>query len=151
MSLRRLPIEVCVHPQTVDLFDEVERDYPEVKRQLLADFRQYVESGFERRPKRFGKVDLYTRPASVLSAQLMHIHICMPPPKDFPAHLPVARMTCRRNEPHRDASLVYVRGECEDHRYCILGLLYPYAHEQAQDNGLMLRLAALAREFRDNN
>ncbi|MCD6008675.1 type II toxin-antitoxin system YafO family toxin [Modicisalibacter zincidurans] len=63
----------------------------------------------------------------------------------------VAQMTCRRKEPHRDASLVYVHGEFEDHRYCILGLLYSYAHERAQDNGLMLRLAELAREFRDNN
>ncbi|WP_312480751.1 type II toxin-antitoxin system YafO family toxin [Stutzerimonas nitrititolerans] len=58
---------------------------------------------------------------------------------------------CRKGAPHKDAALVYVRGELEESKYCILGVLYPDAHAKARADKIMRYLARLAKEWRDEN
>jgi mRNA interferase YafO len=144
-------LEVDFHPETQDLFDEVELAHPGLQENLRADFALLMESNWDYRPKRFGKVDQYTWPPSIVSSMLMHIHICMPPLDDFPRNIPVSRMTCKRGDGLRDAALVYVQGEMFEERYCILALLYPHAHRRARTERLMIKLGRLAREFRERN
>lgn len=53
------------------------------------------------------------------------------------------------NAPDKDAALVYVQGELEEDRYCLLAILYPGAHQQARDNRTIPYLARLAQAFKD--
>ncbi|MBZ9558738.1 MULTISPECIES: type II toxin-antitoxin system YafO family toxin [unclassified Modicisalibacter] len=140
---------VHFHEQSEYLFDEVDRQYPGFKQELVADFKACVESFFDYRPPRFGKFDLYTRPPSLRGLEIWHIHICMPPKAGFPAHLEQQRMKCDARYPERDAALVYVQGLLDEDEYCLLAMLYPHAHEKANDERRMLWIADMARDFRD--
>ncbi|MCK0746211.1 type II toxin-antitoxin system YafO family toxin [Chromohalobacter nigrandesensis] len=140
---------VHFHAQSEYLFDQVDAQHPGLKQALVDDFKACVESFFDYRPPRFGKFDLYTRPPSLRGLDIWHIHICMPPRAGFPTHLEQRRMVCNRQEPERDASLVYVQGLIEEDEYCLLAMLYPYAHEKAENEQRMLWIADMARDFRD--
>lgn len=144
-------IEVELHPETQSLFEEVESSFPGLIQNLVGDFRAWLESDLEYWPRRFGKVSYYNQPPSVRSASLLHVHICMPPREGFSDRIPVSERKCKVGEPERDAALVYVQGEFHEERYCILALLYPNAHEKAQEEKTILGLASLARNFRDEN
>ncbi|QFT84983.1 putative toxin YafO [Halomonas sp. THAF12] len=140
---------VHFHPESEYLFDEVDAQHPGLKQALRDDFKAYVESDFDDRPARFGKFDLYTQPPWIRSLEVWHIHICMPPRSGFPSHLEQRRMVCRRDEPDRDAALVYVQGLIEEDEYCLLAMLYPRAHEEARNVRQMLWIGDMARDFRN--
>lgn len=58
-------------------------------------------------------------------------------------------MVCSRQEPGRDASLVYVQILIDEDEYCLLAMFYPYAHEKAENEKRMLWIAGMARNLRN--
>ena len=124
---------VHFHADSEYLFDEVDAQHPGLKESLREDFKSCIESFFDYRPPRFGKFDLYSWPASLRDLEIWHVHICMPPREGFPANLEQRRMVCSKSEPERDACLVYVRGLIYENDYCLLAMLYPYAHQKAEE------------------
>lgn len=137
------------HPGTFrEFFEDPLKDFPTLAEDLMADFTMYKGQG--KLPRRFGRDVPYTQPHAAFRAQLMHIHLKLPPGL-FPESLPQADRTCSRKLPDKDAALVYVRGELDESRYCILGVLYPNAHAMAREEKTMQYLARLAQKFRDEN
>ncbi|MFC0269253.1 type II toxin-antitoxin system YafO family toxin [Kushneria aurantia] len=142
-------IDVSFHPETEYLFDEVEAAHPGLKSELVQGFRTCIESNFDVRAPRFGKFDPYLQPPSVLSAELWHVHICMPPRRDFDARrLRWDEMKCRTDEPELDAALVYVQGLMDRDAYCLIAFLYPKAHHKSNQDAFMKWLARLGKQFR---
>lgn len=134
------------HPDTFEeFFAEPLKDFPTLAEDLMADFVTYIGTGAL--PSTFGRDAPYVEPYAAYRAHLMHIHLKLPP-ESFPEGLPQADRTCDRK---RDAALVYVRGELEENRYCILGVLYPHAHAKAREEKIMRYLARLAQKFRDEH
>lgn len=134
------------HPATFEeFFSEPLKDFPTLAQDLMADFTMY--KGADKLPSTFGRDAPYVQPHAAYRAHLMHIHLKLPP-EEFPKRLPQIDRTCTRK---RDAALVYVRGELEENRYCILGVLYPNAHAKAREEKIMRYLARLAQEFRDTH
>lgn len=137
------------HPATyAEFFTEPLAKFPSLAADLLQDFVRYKSTG--ELPSYFGCDVPYTQPQLAFNAQLMHIHLCLPP-DFFPPNLPQYDRKCRKNAPLKDAALVYVRGEMEENRYCILGVLHPDAHAKARNEKTMRHLARLAKTFRDEN
>src|SRR5690606_19989716 len=122
--------------------------HPSLAEDILKDFIRYKSEGVL--PSYFGCDVPYTQPQLAFNVNLMHIHLCLPP-DSFPDKLPQPDRTCRKGAPHKDAALVYVRGELEESKYCILGVLYPDAHAKARADKIMRYLARLAKEWRDEN
>lgn len=89
------------------------------------------------------------RPPAIAGC-IEHIHLCIPP-RNFPKRQKQGQRKCRKGEPENDVALVYARGLFENHRFCIIGILMPDAHEQANNNELMTWLGRLGREFRSEN
>ncbi|WP_312921151.1 type II toxin-antitoxin system YafO family toxin [Stutzerimonas nitrititolerans] len=142
-------VTVVIHPLTKsEFFTQPLAAFPGLIADLEKDFVAYKSGG--RLPSYFGCDVPYTQPAAVFNAQLMHIHLCLPP-DFFPPNIPQFDRKCRKNAPHKDSALVYVRGELEESRYCILGVLYPQAHAKARNEKMMKYLARLAKEWRDEN
>ena len=134
------------HPDTFEeFFSEPLKDFPTLAEDLMADFATYV--GPEQLPSTFGRDAPYTQPYAAFRAHLMHIHLKLPPEK-FAEGVPQSDRTCSRKQ---DAALVYVRGELEENRYCILGVLYPHAHAKAREEKIMRYLARLAQAYRDTH
>lgn len=132
------------HPDTFDdFFTEPLKDFPTLAEDIKAEFLQYKSTG--ELPSIFGREVPYVEPFAAYRAQLMHIHLKLPP-ETFPENLPQHDRTCNSM---RDAALVYVRGELEENRYCLFGVLYPHAHAKARDEKMMRYLARLAQAFRD--
>lgn len=144
-------VDVSFHPETEYLFDDVDHDFPGLKEALRDDFKAYIESDFDYRPPRFGKCDLFQWPHSIRGQFIWHIHICLPPSPGFPGGVPQQRLTCQRNNPDRDACLVYVQGLFDEDAYCLLAFMYPDAHGMAQSERFMLWLDRMARDFRENH
>jgi len=141
------PVTAFIHPDSERLFfDEPLKDFPRLRVNLLDDFIQYKATDFQ--ISYFGRDAAYTQPFQALRAQMSHIHLCLPP-RTFPRDLPRNDRTCKKNQPDRDAALVYVRGLLEENRYCLLGVLYPDAHAKAREEKVMRYLARLAQAFRD--
>lgn len=143
-------VDVVVHPGTYQYFSACERDFPGLLEHLKSDFRIYMRTDGEMLPRRFGRDVPYTQPPKAITAQLMHIHICLPP-REFSRNIPQFDRRCRLGEPERDAALVYVQGLMNEDIYCLLALLYPEAHGKARDRNIMNYLARLAEEFREQN
>ncbi|MBU1806364.1 MAG: type II toxin-antitoxin system YafO family toxin [Gammaproteobacteria bacterium] len=142
-------VTVEFHPETYEeFFSQPLVCYPTLAEDIKLDFIRYKAEGFL--PDYFGCDVPYTQPHIVFAAQLMHIHLCLPP-DFFPPNLPQFDRKCRKGAAHKDAALVYVRGELEEGRYCILGVLYPDAHAKARNEKIMRYLARLAKTFRDEN
>ena len=140
---------VTYHPDTYDeFFAEPLKAFPTLTQDLMSDFLMYKGTG--QLPRYFGRDVPYTQPHAAFRAQLMHIHLRLPPSL-FPANLPQQDRVCRKGAPERDAALVYVRGELEDNRYCIFGVFYPDAHAKAREEKTMRYLARLAQRFRDEH
>lgn len=140
---------VTYHPDTYDeFFSDLLADFPTLPQDLMADFLMYKGTG--QLPMRFGRDAPYTQPHAAYRAQLMHIHLKLPPDR-FPENLPQWDRVCKKQTPHKDAALIYVRGELEEHRYCLFGVLYPDAHARAREEKVMRYLARLAQKFRDEN
>lgn len=137
------------HPDTYnEFFEQPLKDFPTLAENLKADFIRYKTLGDL--PRYFGCDVPYTQPHMAFKAQLMHIHLRLPP-NLFPSNLPQIDRKCKKGKPQDDAVLVYVRGELEDHRFCILGVLHPDGHAKAREEKLMRYLARLAQKFRDEN
>lgn len=142
-------VSVEFHPISfAEFFTQPLVNYPTLAADLKADFVAYKGAGVL--PSYFGCDVPYTQPQLAFNAQLMHIHLRLPP-DFFPPNLPQHDRKCRKGEPENDAALVYVRGELEENRFCILGVLYPNAHAKARDEKIMRYLARLAKEFREKN
>ncbi|OLU31465.1 hypothetical protein BVH03_08305 [Pseudomonas sp. PA15(2017)] len=122
--------------------------FPTLAQDLLGDFLRYKGDGVL--PSYFGCDVPYTQPQLAYNARLMHIHLCLPP-DFFPPNLPQFDRKCRKGAPNKDAALVYVGGELDEDKYCLLGVLYPDAHSRAREEKVMRYLARLAKEFRDLN
>lgn len=138
-----------IHPDTYrDFFLEVLKDYPGLDSALLKDFATYKQTGIP--SDRFGRDAPYVWPVAAFSANLMHIHLKLPPDR-FPKNLPQIDRVCRKGAPQKDAALVYVRAELEEHRYCLLAVLYPDGHAKAREEKLMRYLSRLGQQFRDEN
>lgn len=134
------------HPDTFEeFFAEPLKDFPELADDLLADFVRYKSK--DELPSTFGRDAPYIQPYAAYRAHLMHIHLKLPP-EVFPERLPQIDRTCTKK---RDAALVYVRGELEENRYCIFGVLYPNAHAKAREEKVMRYLARMAQGFRDTH
>ncbi len=134
------------HPDTFEeFFTEPLKDFPTLAEDLMADFVTYVGTG--KLPSTFGRDAPYTQPYAAYRAHLMHIHLMLPP-NTFAGGIPQRDRVCSRKQ---DAAIVYVRGELEENRYCILGVLYPSAHAKAREEKIMRYLARLAQEFRDTH
>ncbi|MGN8247699.1 type II toxin-antitoxin system YafO family toxin [Pseudomonas sp. SMV7] len=143
------PITAVYHPETyAEFFSQPLKDFPSLADNLLADFINY-KSG-RGLPSYFGCDVPYTQPHLAYTAQLMHIHLQLPP-HAFPEGVPQFDRKCKKGQPQNDAALVYVRGELEENRYCILGVLHPDAHAKARSEKIMRYLARLAKKFRDEN
>ncbi|WP_089168814.1 type II toxin-antitoxin system YafO family toxin [Azotobacter chroococcum] len=133
---------VRIHPETYGpLFSDVAKDFPGLIDTLIADFKRYVDQG--ELPDYFGRDVPYVEPAAAFNARLMHLHLKVPP-GSFPARRPQRDRTS-------DTALVYVRGELEEHEYCLLALFHPGAHKQARNPAIMQSLARLAKKFRDEH
>lgn len=144
------PVEVSFHPSTYErFFKPLESSHPGFLDQLLADFCRYQQSMREDLPDYFGLDVEYGSPPAIAGC-IEHIHLCIPP-RNFPKRQKQAQRKCRKGEPENDIALVYARGLFENHKFCIIGILMPSAHDQANDNELMLYLGRLGREFRNDN
>lgn len=142
-------IEVYINEYTrKDFFDEIFLKYPELEIQLINDFKRYKSTG--ELPIYFGRDAPYIRPYSAEKACLMHIHLKIPP-DSFPRDRVQYFRTHKQGDPEKDICLVYVQGLIEDHRYSLLAIIHPNAHEKARNYQLMDRLAQVAQKFRDNN
>lgn len=142
-------ITAVYHPETYsEFFEEPLKDFPTLAENLKADFVLYKTRGDL--PSYFGCDVPYIQPHLAFTTQLMHIHLQLPP-NSFPAGLPQFDRKCKKGQPQNDAALVYVRGELEENRYCILGVLHPDAHAKARSEKIMRYLARLAKKFRDEN
>lgn len=142
-------VTVEFHPDTYDEFFAVSlANYPGLAEDLRKDFLLYKSE--DKLPSYFGCDVPYTQPQLAFIAHLMHIHLCLPP-DFFPPNLPQFDRKCRKGAPDKDAALVYVRGEMEENRYCLIGVLYPDAHSKARQEKIMRYLARLAKKFRDEN
>lgn len=136
------------HDDTFDyFFKPVFKVYPHLHDDLLEDFRRY-RSGVL--PSYFGKDSPYTAPESVRQGHMWHIHLKVPP-SQWPQNLAQHARVCAKGAPESDLALVYVQGEYELHRFCLLGVLGPDAHQQAKDKALMNFLASAAKRFREVN
>lgn len=131
-----------------EFFAKPLEQFPTLAQDLLSDFLRYKAEG--KLPSYFGRDVAYTHPQLALNAHLMHIHLCLPP-DFFPPNLPQFDRKCRMGAPHKDAALVYVRGDLEEDTYCLIAVLHPDAHGQARQEKIMRYLARLAKEFRDQN
>src|SRR5690554_7950435 len=99
------------HPETYkEFFDEPLKDFPDLAEVIREEFMRY--KGLGELPSIFGRDAPYIQPHAALRAQLMHIHLKLPPER-FPENLPQYDRTCRKS---RDAALVYVQGELEENR-----------------------------------
>ncbi|WP_313324250.1 type II toxin-antitoxin system YafO family toxin [Stutzerimonas nitrititolerans] len=137
------------HPDTFEeFFTGPLVAHPSLAEDILKDFIRYKSEGVL--PSYFGCDVPYTQPQLAFNVNLMHIHLCLPP-DSFPDKLPQPDRKCRKGAPHKDAALVYVRGELEESKYRILGVLYPDAHAKARADKIMRYLARLAKEWRDEN
>lgn len=137
------------HPATFDeFFTEPLKDYPSLAADIMSDFILYKGTG--KLPARFGRDAPYIQPIQAMRAQLMHIHLALPP-DSFPDNLRQYDRVSRKANPNKDAALIYVRGELEENRYCLLGVLYPDAHALQRRDKLMRYLARLAQAFRDDH
>lgn len=146
-----MAVEVEFHPETfAEFFAPVDESYPGLSARLKRDFERYVASDRNSRPTYFGRDTSYTWPEAAYQAQLMHIHIELPPGRFRQDVAPFYRV-CRRGNPERDAALVYVQGMLEEDQYRILAFLWPDAHEKARDKAVMLYFARIAKEFRDTH
>lgn len=142
-------VTVEIHPATkAEFFTQVLAAYPTLIRDLAADFEAYKGRGVL--PSYFGCDVAYTEPTSAYNAHMMHIHLCLPP-DHFKPNTPQFDRKCPMNAPHKDVALVYVRGELEENRFCILAVLHPNAHAKARDEKMMKYLARMAKDFRDKN
>lgn len=142
-------VTVEIHPATkAEFFSQVLAAYPTLINDLEADFKAYKGDGVL--PSYFGCDVAYTQPAAVYNAHMMHIHLCLPP-DFFPPNTPQFDRKCPMKNPLKDAALVYVRGELEESRFCILGVLHPGAHAKAREENMMKYLARMAKQFRDQN
>lgn len=130
------------HPATFEaFFSEPLKDFPSLADDLLADFVHY--KSMDQLPATFGRDAPYVEPWAAFDAGIMHIHLKLPP-EFFPKKRPQFDRTT-------DTALVYVRGDLEDNRYMIFGVLHPNAHAQAREERIMRYLARLAKEFRDTH
>lgn len=144
------PVEVSFHPDTYDrFFRPLESSNPGFLDQLLVDFCRYQQSMRDDLPDYFGFDAEYGSPPAIAGC-IEHIHLCIPP-RNFPKRQKQGQRKCRKGEPENDVALVYARGLFENNRFCIIGILMPDAHEQANNNELMLYLGRLGREFRNEN
>lgn len=144
------PVEVSFHPDTYDTyFKPLEATNPGFLSGLLADFCRYQQSMRDDLPDYFGFDAEYGSPKEI-SGCLEHIHLCIPPRK-FPEKLKQGQRKCKVGDPTNDVALVYARGRIEFHKFCIIGILMPDAHAQANNNDLMLYLGRLGREFQYAN
>lgn len=143
-------VEVDFHPATRHYFDTIDATFPGFKHELLESFTDYIASNREVVPDCFGNDAPYTQPYSAFRAGLMHIHIAVPP-TTFPSKRPQADRKCPMNAPDQDAALVYVQGELEEDHYCLLAILYPSAHQLANDQRTIPYLARLAQAFKDSH
>jgi len=144
------PVEVSFHPDTYDrFFKPLEASHPGFLEQLVEDFRRYQGSMREELPDYFGFDAEYGSPAQIAGC-IEHIHLCIPP-RSFAGHKRQYDRKCRKGEPENDIALVYARGLFEHHRFCIIALLMPDAHEQGRSESLMVYLGQLGRRFRNDN
>lgn len=142
---------VFYHP---DLYEEfiaplsrIRKDIPEI---ILNDFKRYIESDFEELPSYFGVDNLYGSPPD-LAGIMGHIHLRIPPNK-FPSNVAQAYRKCKKNDPANDIALVYVQGDEDDSKYCILAIVMPNAHSRMKPNLKLIRkLGSYAKEFKENN
>lgn len=145
-----MPVEVSFHDETFEkFFKPVDQSYPGLSDDLRRDFIRYIESDRESIPDYFGRDVPYLQPELAAQVHLMHIHILIKP-DTFPRRKTQLDRVCPR-DPQRDAALVYVQGELEENRYCLLAFFWPDAHGKARDKGAMNYLARLAKRFRDEN
>lgn len=143
-------VDVCFHSATYDLFFKpLESSHPELMNVLLEDFRRYQQSMRDDLPHYFGYDAEYGSPREIAGC-IEHIHLCIPP-RTFKKRQRQIDRKCRIGEPENDVALVYARGLMEYHKFCIIGILMPDAHQQSRNNELMLHLGRLGREFRYAN
>lgn len=144
------PVEVVFHSQTYDAyFKPLELSHPGFLKILLNDFCRYQQSMRDYLPDYFGFDAEYGSPREIAGC-IEHIHLCIPP-RSFPPNLRQSYRRCRVGDPQNDVALVYARGRIEFQRFCIIGILMPDAHRQANGRDLMLYLGRLGREFRNDN
>ncbi|QQN20991.1 type II toxin-antitoxin system YafO family toxin [Pseudomonas cannabina] len=142
-------ISATFHPLSyVEFFGPLLADYPGLDTDILQAFTEYKATG--RASGIIGRDAPYVEPYAAFRANLMHIHLKLPP-GEFPKNLPQIDRVCRKGQPHKDAALVYVKGELEEYKYCLLAVLYPSGHAKAREEKIMRYLARLAQQFRDEN
>jgi mRNA interferase YafO len=142
-------IEVVTHDVT---WNELLRSLsPELQKffsDVAEDFKDYKEK--DETPEYFGRDTVYLQPPLAEQIGLMHIHLAVPPFK-FDQNRTAYDRVCPRDNPNCDAALIYVNGWLENHRYCLLGILWPSAHEQQRKAELMQRISRHAKTWRDLN
>lgn len=144
------PVEVSFHPSTYDrYFKPLEASHPGFLDVLVADFTRYQQSMRNDLPDYFGFDAEYGSPAAIAGC-LEHIHLCIPPNK-FDSRRPQAYRKCKEEDPANDIALLYARGLFETHRFCIIGILMPSAHDLHKNNELMSELGGYARRFQRDN
>ncbi|WP_426817682.1 type II toxin-antitoxin system YafO family toxin [Winslowiella sp. 2C04] len=142
-------IEVSINSHTKEeFFNEAFFRFPELEASILQDFQRYKATG--ELPHYFGRDVAYTQPYSAFRSGLMHIHLCLPP-NSFPKNRPQNDRVCKRDDPERDACLVYVQGELYENRYSLIAIMHPDAHEKARQHSIMSYLSTVAQDFKDNN
>lgn len=130
-----------------DLLEPVLDQYPDLLRQIEADFKSYIESNRLVIPDYFGCDVPYVKQEAAIKQGLMHIHLAIPPVK-FPANRPQWDRKCPK-DPATDAALVYAQGLYDEDQYVLIAILHPGAHSQANNRRIMQRLIDAAKAFRD--
>lgn len=113
--------------------------------ELVADFRNYLKTGKEWVPSYFGRDVRYERPADAVLNDLRHIHL---KPTEAEEHIETPAKAWDDAAPqfYRTSNkfLVYTCGESNQDCYIILAIVFPRAHELAEDGDHMAYLIKMA-------
>lgn len=141
---------------TVDYFEKsynyffapVFVEFPSLKQSLLDDFAAYKSTG--ELPDYFGRDTRYDRPADIIDAELMHLHLKLGK-NDFDLPPKQANLSDTQTiQWYRtsNTALVYSQNLLDENSYSLIALFHPVAHMSANNDDRMRVLAQYSRDFR---
>ncbi|MGB0467825.1 MAG: type II toxin-antitoxin system YafO family toxin [Pontibacterium sp.] len=112
---------------------------------LIAGFLKYLKAGKEGAPSYFGRDVAYHKPRAAVLSDLHHLHL-KPTAAEEALEAPYRPWDDRAAQYYRTSNkfMVYTRGEQDCDCYVVLAIVFPRAHELAEDGNHMAGLIAMA-------